>query len=88
MIFELIFVYLLGFMLSYMLLITFHNQIGLPDYDLKLDDWLSNDEAHRFWSFRWPIFWLIFVISIFYKLIIDIVMFFYDNKNKNGENTK
>lgn len=58
---TLIAVYLVGFLITLVLLHKFKKQMGLDNYDPPhpeyYDDWSSNAQAFAWFSAEWPIFW-------------------------------
>ena len=67
-----IFVYLMGFILSFLTLGFFGSALGL-DYSSKYrtdkayDDYASNNQAYLSFSTVWPIFWFLHIIILLCK---------------------
>jgi hypothetical protein len=62
---SVILVYVIGYILTLILLHKFKSPMGIDVYDGQHDDddWQSNSEAYAGWSFAWPLLWIILAVN-------------------------
>lgn len=68
--------YVIGFLISLLLLHAFKRELGVDHYDPPhpeyYDDYSSNAHAYLAFSFMWPIFWGFMSMSLIYSGLIGL----------------
>ncbi len=77
--------YVLGFVVSLMLMHKYKKQLGIDNYDPPhesyYDDYDSNAEAYIWFSLGWPLFWFIMLIVFLYKHLLRFSKYIGNDKN-------
>lgn len=84
---ELLFIlgYVLGFVVSLMLMHKYKKKLGIDNYDPPhescYDDWDSNAEAYLWFSLGWPLWWFMYLLKFIYDKLIKFSKYIGNDKN-------
>jgi hypothetical protein len=74
--FQYFMIYVIGFLVTLILLHKFKKELGVDIYDPPhegwYDDWNSNAQAYLAWSLGWPIFWVIGSLIFTWGLLMKL----------------